>query len=190
MKRAALYLRVSTADQAKRGGQAEGYSIPAQREGCERRAKEHNAIVVDEYVEPGESARTDQRPALQAMLQRIKEKRDVDMVIVHKINRWARNRYDDAILGATLRKLSVELVSATENIDDTPSGRLMHGILATLAEYESANLGVETMKGSTQKAKMGGTPLGPALATSTSASLTPTAAKTFARSRLTQNAPP
>jgi site-specific DNA recombinase len=158
MMRALSYLRVSTSDQAKRGGEAEGYSLPAQREGNGRKAEVLGAVIVEEYVEPGESGRTDQRPALQAMLKRIKENRDVDMVIVHKVNRWARNRYDDAILGATLRKLGVAFVSATENIDDTPSGRLMHGILATIAEFESANLATEVIKGCTQKAKAGGTP--------------------------------
>lgn len=156
--RALLYLRVSTAEQAKRGGEAEGYSLPAQREACARKAESLGAIIVDEYVEPGESGRTDKRPALQAMLKRIKEQRDVDMVIVHKINRWARNRYDDALLGLTLRKAGVQFVSAAENIDGTPAGMLLHGILASYAEFESANLALEVIKGSTQKAKAGGTP--------------------------------
>lgn len=158
MKRAVSYLRVSRPDQAKRGGEAEGYSLPAQREANARKAASIDADVVDEYIEPGESARTDQRPALQAMLARIREQRDIDIVIVHKVNRWARNRYDDAMLGAALKSLGVQLVSATENIDETPPGKLMHGILATIAEFESANLATEVLKGSVKKAELGGTP--------------------------------
>jgi site-specific DNA recombinase len=156
--RALVYLRVSTMDQAKRGGEAEGYSLPAQREACLAKAESLGAIVVGEYVDGGESARTDKRNALQQMLTRIKTERDVDLVIIHKVNRWARNREDDALLGIALRKASVDLISASENIDATPTGRLTHGILATLAEYESANLGLEVIKGTTQKVKMGGTP--------------------------------
>ena len=156
--RAVLYLRVSTVDQARRGGESEGYSLPAQREACLRKAEALGAVVVGEYVDGGESARTDQRSGLQAMLERIKTARDVEFVIVHKVNRWARNRYDDALLGATLGKASVQFVSAAENIDSTPSGRLLHGILATIAEFESANLASEVIKGATQKAKAGGTP--------------------------------
>ena len=156
--RALLYLRVSTVDQAKRGGEAEGFSLPAQRDACKRKAESLAAVVIGEYVEPGESAKTDQRPVLQAMLSRIKQERDIDIVIVHKVNRWARNRYDDALLGVALRRAGVQLVSAAENIDGTPSGMLLHGILATIAEFESANLATEVIKGATQKAKQGGTP--------------------------------
>lgn len=156
--RALLYLRVSTIDQAKRGGEAEGYSLPAQREACTSKAESLSAVIVGEYVDGGESARTDKRTSLQEMLARIRTERDVDFVIIHKVNRWARNREDDALLGIALRKANVDLVSASENIDATPTGRLTHGILATLAEYESANLGLEVIKGTTQKVKLGGTP--------------------------------
>ena len=51
MKRAILYLRVSTARQATQGGEAEGYSIPAQRGACQRKATDLGAEVVDEYVD-------------------------------------------------------------------------------------------------------------------------------------------
>ncbi len=69
MKRAALYLRVSTAAQANRGHEPEGYSIPAQREACQAKATELEAEVVAEYVDRGESAKTADRPELKALLQ-------------------------------------------------------------------------------------------------------------------------
>ncbi|MFK5164961.1 recombinase family protein [Propionibacterium freudenreichii] len=77
---------------------------------------------------------------------------------MNKVDRLARNRLDDAIIHATLRDANISLVSVTENIDETPSGMLMHGILASMAEFYSLNLAQEVLKGMTQKASMGGTP--------------------------------
>lgn len=158
MKRAAIYLRVSTAAQATRGREPEGYSIPAQREACQAKAAELDAEVVAEYVDRGESAKTADRPELKALLARLDEKRDLDYVIVHKVDRLARNRYDDATITYALHEAGVELVSVTENIDRTPVGRFMHAIVAANAEFYSANLAAEAKKGLVQKAKMGGTP--------------------------------
>src|SRR5437867_1163391 len=97
-KRAVIYLRVSTTDQANTDRDVEGFSIPAQREACFRKASELGAEVVDEYLDRGESGRSADRPALQLMLGRIRQLGDVDYVIVHKIDRLARNRADDANL--------------------------------------------------------------------------------------------
>ena len=63
MKRAAIYLRVSTSAQARRNREPEGYSIPAQREACQRKASKLDAEVVAEYVDAGESAKTADRPS-------------------------------------------------------------------------------------------------------------------------------
>lgn len=90
--RAVLYLRVSTTAQVKTDRDAEGLSIPAQREACIRKAEAMGATVVDEYVDAGESARKSDRPALQRMLERLNADRDIDYVIVHKVDRLARNR--------------------------------------------------------------------------------------------------
>ncbi len=92
------------------------------------------------------------------MLKRIKEQRDVDYVIVWKIDRFARNRRDDANLLFEIEMAGARLISATENVDQTPAGRLMHGMLASFAEYYSRNLANEVIKGATEKAKRGGTP--------------------------------
>ena len=72
-KRAVIYLRVSTSAQADTDYGSEGYSIPAQREACRRTAESLDAQVVEEYVDRGESARSADRPALLAMLERIKQ---------------------------------------------------------------------------------------------------------------------
>jgi site-specific DNA recombinase len=83
---------------------------------------------------------------------------DIVAVTVHKVDRLARNRVDDVTIGVALRSAGVRLVSVTENIDDTPSGKLLHGIMASIAEFYSQNLASEILKGSIQKAKAGGTP--------------------------------
>ncbi len=158
MKRAAIYLRVSTVAQATRGREPEGYSIPAQREACQGKASELDAEVVAEYVDRGESAKTADRPELKALLARLEEKRDLDYVIVHKVDRLARNRYDDATITYALQEAGAELVSVTENINRTPVGAFMHAIVAANAEFYSANLAAEAKKGLVQKAKSGGTP--------------------------------
>jgi site-specific DNA recombinase len=157
-KRAVIYLRVSTAMQADTDYSDEGFSIPAQREACLREAERLGAVVVDEYVDRGESARSADRPQLKAMLERLKYERDIDLVIVHKVDRLARNRQDDVEIVVAIKAARAKLVSATEQIDDTPGGKLMHGIMATIAEYYSANLATEVVKGLRQKAKLGGTP--------------------------------
>jgi site-specific DNA recombinase len=157
MATAVIYLRVSTKDQAQRGGESEGFSIPAQREACEKRAQALGADIVMEFIDAGESARSAHRPELQLMLKFL-EKRPCDYVIVHKVDRLARNRVDDVEINLAIQRSGAKLVSVTENIDETPSGMLMHGIMSSIAEFYSRNLATETRKGMTQKVKNGGTP--------------------------------
>ena len=112
---------------------------------------------MDEFVDRGESAKTANRPALQEMLRRLKKEHEIDYVIVHKIDRLARNRADDVAIVMAIRNAGAQVVSVTENIDETPSGLLLHGIMSSIAEFYSRNLAAEIMKGTTQKAKNGGT---------------------------------
>jgi site-specific DNA recombinase len=154
---AIIYLRVSTKEQAERGGEAEGFSIPAQREACRRKAESLGALLIEEFVDRGESAKTADRPDLQRMLAFV-AKNPVKYVIVHKVDRLARNRADDVAINLAIRQAGAELVSVSENIDQTPSGLLLHGIMSSIAEFYSRNLATEIIKGSVQKAKNGGTP--------------------------------
>lgn len=154
---AVTYLRVSTKEQAEKGGTDEGFSIPAQRTANTKKADELDALVVEEFVDAGESARKADRPALQSMLEFV-ARHHITYCIVHKVDRLARNRADDVAIHLALKQAGVVLVSATENIDETPSGMLLHGIMSTIAEFYSRNLATEVVKGMTQKAKTGGTP--------------------------------
>ncbi|MGH2853022.1 MAG: recombinase family protein [Solirubrobacteraceae bacterium] len=154
---AAIYVRVSSTGQLGRDGDEDGYSIPAQVQACEREAEQRGAKVAKVYVERAETAKTDDRPALQYMLKELPTLR-VKYLIVHKVDRLARNRLDDATLYQKLVGMGIKLVSASENIDETPAGQLMHGMLAAFAEYYSNNLATEIMKGLRRKHEQGGTP--------------------------------
>lgn len=156
--RAVIYLRVSSAGQVKTDYDPEGISIPAQRVSCHRKADQLGLTIVDEYIEPGRTAtEMSKRIAFQEMLTRVRTLRDVDYVIVYKLSRMARNRLDDAVVMADLRKRGVTLISATESIDDSPVGQLMHGILATFNEYQSRESGADIAYKMGQKARNGGT---------------------------------
>jgi site-specific DNA recombinase len=162
-KQAVIYLRVSTSRQATKNGEEEGYSIPAQRAACIRKAEDLGASVVAEFVDAGASARSADRAGLQELL-RYLETGDsdgtgcgIDYVLVHKLDRLARDRADDVAIMLAIRKAGATLVSTSEQIDETPSGMLMHGIMASMAEFYSRNLANEAKKGIAQKAKGGGT---------------------------------
>ncbi len=142
----AIYARVSSTGQLGRDGDEDGYSIPAQVQACEREAAQRGASIAKVYIERAESARSDDRPVLQKMMRELPAL-GVRYLIVHKVDRLARNRLDDATLYERLLGMNITLVSASENIDETPAGRLMHGMLATFAEYYSNNLATEIMKG-------------------------------------------
>jgi site-specific DNA recombinase len=154
---AVIYLRVSTKEQAAKDESAEGYSIPAQREACLRHIAERGWNLAGEFTDAGESARTADRPMLKALLHRVADG-GIGAVVVHKIDRLARSMEDHVAIRAALRRGGVQLVSVTENIEETASGRLVEGIHALMAEFYSANLAGEIRKGMIQKAKMGGWP--------------------------------
>ncbi|HUB36807.1 MAG TPA: recombinase family protein [Solirubrobacteraceae bacterium] len=157
---AAIYVRVSSTGQLGRDGDEDGYSIPAQVKACEAEAASRGAKVAKVYVERAESAKSDDRPVLQYMLKELPAL-GVKYLIVHKVDRLARNRLDDATLYQRFVGMGVKLVSVSENIDETPAGRLMHGMLASFAEYYSNNLANEIKKGLRQKHENGGTPFRP-----------------------------
>ena len=156
-KRAVSYIRVSTREQAQRGGSEEGFSLPAQREANKRKAQSMGALVVKEFADRGESARSANRPELQKMLAYLKEDGGIDYVIVHKLDRLARNRADDVAINRAFEEAGVRLVSTSENIDQTPGGMLLHGIMSSIAEFYSRNLANEVIKGMGEKARNGGT---------------------------------
>ena len=154
---AVTYQRVSTEEQAAKGGQSEGFSIPAQRQANHHKAEDIGATIVEEFVDPGYSGRTLKRPDLQRMFTYIKT-HQVTYCIVHKLDRLARDRLVDLEIQRALIEAGVTLVSVTESIDETPSGTLVHGVMSAIAEFYSKNLASEVTKGMNQKIATGGTP--------------------------------
>jgi site-specific DNA recombinase len=150
--RAALYVRVSTEEQA-----AEGLSLDAQLRALRAYCAAHGWVEAATFVDAGESARTDKRPEFQRMIALAQRKpRPFDVILVHKTDRFARNREDSAVYKSLLRReCGIEVVSAAEQFDDTPAGKLTEGILETIAEFYSANLSQEVKKGMVEAARRG-----------------------------------
>ena len=155
--RAAIYLRVSTEEQARVGGGQEGYSIPYQRQACQQRAAQMGLVVVEEYVDAGFSGRTTKRPAFQKLLADLAAGR-LSHVIIHKLDRLGRSKKVDYIFDEAMEEADVELVSVVEKIDGSPSGRLSLQIYRGVAHFYSDNLAYEVVKGLTMKHQTGGTP--------------------------------
>lgn len=149
-----LYARVSTEQQADRD-----LSIPAQLEAMRNHARQHGWLIVAEFIEPGVSARTAARPELQRLLAMVRDRdATVGVVLVHKIDRLARNVADHATIRALLKQRDIRLVSVVENVDDSVSGQLVENIMASIAQFYSANLGEEVKKGMRQRVMAGGWP--------------------------------
>ena len=91
------------------------------------------------------------------MLRFLASGQPISYVIVHKVDRLARNRADDVEINLAIQRAGARLISCTENIDETPSGILLHGIMSSIAEFYSRNLANEVSKGLSQKARGGGT---------------------------------
>jgi site-specific DNA recombinase len=151
-----IYARVSTDKQAEKE-----LSIPAQLQAMRQFAQQRSWSVAEEFVEAGVSGRTAERPVLHRLLARCRESNPkVDAVIVHKLDRLARNLADHVAIRATLNTAGVQLVSVSENLDDSVSGHLVENIMAALAEFYSANLSQEVLKGMTECVRQGGWPRG------------------------------
>ena len=127
----AIYIRVSTEDQAK-----EGYSLEVQREYLESFAEREGLEIFKAYQDDGISGYTTKRPALQELLKDAKHK-EFDLVLVYKIDRFSRNLKDMLNLVDELSKRGVGFRSATEPFDSTTSsGKLMFQQLGSFAEFE------------------------------------------------------
>jgi len=153
-----LYARVSTDKQAQKD-----LSIPAQLQLMREYARKQGWSVIGQYVDEGESARTADRPELKRLLQYCQKRKGVDVVLVHKIDRLARNLVDHATIKAILKRHGIRLVSVAEHFDEGAVGQLMENIIASISEWYSANLGEEIKKAASAKLQRGEWPVGPPL---------------------------
>lgn len=139
MKKIAIYARYSSDNQREESIEAQ---IRAINEFCEK----NNYKVIKIYTDEAKSATSDNRPEFQQM---IKDSNTgiFDIVVVHKLDRFSRDRYDSAFYKRELKKNNVQLVSVLENLDDSPESIILESVLEGMAEYYSANLSREVMKG-------------------------------------------
>ena len=136
---AVIYARYSSHGQTEQ-------SIEGQLRDNHAWAKQQGISVIAEYIDRALTGTKDQRPDFQRMIEDA-AKRQFEMVIVWKLDRFARNRYDSAIYKAKLKKYGVKVVSVKENITDNPEGIILEGLLESMAEYYSANLSQNIRRG-------------------------------------------
>ena len=126
-------------------------SIDAQIRAMNQFCKQNHWQVVATYTDEARSATTDNRPQFQQMIAD-SGKGLFDIVLVHKLDRFSRDRYDSAIYKKKLKKNHVKLCSVLERMDDSPESIMMESVLEGMAEYYSKNLGREVMKGMNETA--------------------------------------
>ena len=139
-------------------------SIEGQLHVCHEYAKRNGYTIVGEYIDRAISGRSDDRPEFQQMIEDAKKKA-WKYVIVYKLDRFARNRYDSAIYKHKLKQCGVKLLSAMEQIGDNPESIILEAVLEASAEYYSLELAQKVRRGRIESAGKGkfvggGVPLG------------------------------
>jgi site-specific DNA recombinase len=148
--RVALYARVSSERQDV------DLSISAQLKALREYASRNNHIVVKEYVDEAESGRSIDRPGFRQMIITARQKNPpFEAILVWKLSRFARNREDSIIYKSLLRKQGIQVISINEPLEDTPSGRLLEGIIEVIDEFYSANLSQDVLRGMKENAGRG-----------------------------------
>lgn len=141
---AVIYARFSSSGQREE-------SITGQLRDCKRYAENHGFEIINEYIDEAKTGTSDNRPSFQKMIKDSESKR-FNAIIVWKLDRFARNRYDSAIYRARLKKNGVKIYSAMENISDSAEGIIMEGLMESMAEYYSANLSENVKRGNRESA--------------------------------------
>ena len=153
MPNVVTYCRVSSEEQAKKD-----LSIPAQRKILIDWLDRHpDLTLVEEFVDEGHSAFSSahKRPGFTNMIAKCR-KGGIDIILVHKLDRFSRNREESILFKSLLRKHGVTVKSTTEDFDsDTPQGFLLEGMIEVINQFYSMNLGTEVMKGLKENAERG-----------------------------------
>lgn len=147
MKKGVIYARYSSDRQNEQ-------SIAGQIDVCKKWATNNDIEIIDIYHDEAFTGKTDKRPAFQRVIKDAKTGK-FDYIIVYKLDRFARNRYHSAIYKAQLKKYGIRVVSAMESIADGPEGIVFESLLEGMAEYYSANLAQNVLRGMRQKAEKG-----------------------------------
>jgi len=152
-----IYARYSSDNQTEN-------SIEGQLRECKEFAEKSGIIILNTYIDRALSAKTANRPEFQKMI-KDSAKNLFDVVVVWKLDRFARNRYDSAHYKAILRRNGVKVISATESISEDSTGILLESLLEGYAEFFSAELSEKVTRGLTENALKckyngGGLPVG------------------------------
>jgi site-specific DNA recombinase len=140
-KKVAIYARVSSEKQDI------DLSISAQLKALREYSSRNNHIVTKEYIDEAESGRSIDRPGFKEMISAARQKpAPFEAILVWKLSRFARNREDSIIYKSLLRKHGIQVISINEPLEDTPSGRLLEGIIEVIDEFYSANLSQDVIR--------------------------------------------
>ena len=121
MNKAVIYARYSSDTQTEQ-------SIEGQLRVCRQYAKANNILIVGTYIDRAMTGTNDLRPDFQRMI-KDSSKHQWDMVLVYKLDRFSRDKYESTIHKHTLKENGVKLVSAMENIPDSPEGIILESLL-------------------------------------------------------------
>lgn len=139
MKTAVIYARYSSDSQSEQ-------SIDGQLRVCNEYAKSHDITIVNTYIDRAMTGTNDNRPDFQRMI-KDSNRREWDYVLLYKLDRFSRNKYEMAIHKKTLRDNGVRVISATEYIPDSPEAIILESMLEGYAEYYSAELSQKVKRG-------------------------------------------
>ncbi len=132
--RAVIYVRVSTAEQVT------NYSLDTQLRACLDYCEQRGIEVVKVFREEGQSAKTTDRTQLQALIEFCAlnaKKLGITMVVVHRVDRFARDLGGHTTVQAMLRKYGVQLRAVMEAFDETPQGTLIENVMAAMAQFDN-----------------------------------------------------
>ncbi len=139
MKTAVIYARYSSDNQTEQ-------SIEGQLRVCQDYAQRNDIVIIKTYIDRAMTGTNDNRPDFQQMI-KDSDKKEFEHVIVYKLDRFSRNKYETAKYKKILKDNGVKLLSAMENIPDTPEGIILESLLEGMAEYYSAELAQKVKRG-------------------------------------------
>jgi len=150
LKKGIIYCRVSSTEQV------DGTSLESQQRMCEEYAKREGIEVSQIFIEKGESAKTANRTEFIKAISFCSDKKNgIGYFIVYKLDRFARNQLDHVTVRETLRKYKTELKSVSEPINESPTGKLMEGILSSFAEFDNSVRTERSVNGMRERIKQG-----------------------------------
>ena len=139
MKTAVIYARYSSDRQTEQ-------SIEGQVRVCNDYAERNGILIVNQYIDRATTGTNDNRDAFQQML-KDSDKKQFDFVLVYKLDRFSRNKFEMAMHRKHLKDNGVKILSAMENIPDSPEGILLESLLEGMNQYYSEELSQKTKRG-------------------------------------------